>query len=412
MKKSILFAIMMVSIFMLVSCGKNVDIKDVNGDDSNISDDTSNKKLKYDTYGHWYVSNKNEDDVSNYTPHTYKEGICSVCNMSAILYNLKDDDSYEITGCLDEKITSINIPQVYNDASVTSISVGAFSNLEKLKSVSILNNIRYIESSAFLGCSKLSSVEIGSSVKTIGSYAFSGCTSLSSITIPSNVVSIGNYIFNGCTKLESITLSTKITEIPEGAFLNCYKLTSITIPANITKIADKAFNNCYRLVEVNNLSKLSISTGSSNYGYIGYYAKLVNTTSKSSIVKTYNDYKYMIIDNEYILLDYTGSKTDIILPDTLNGKNYKLTFSYVFYNSNLTSVMIPTAITGFSSYITNTSYSSETKFYYKGTLSDWNTNIYYTNYNIYYYSATKPTYSYYNSYKYWHYVSGVVTVWE
>ena len=66
-------------------------------------------------------------------------------------------------------------------SSVTSISLGAFSNCKNLTSVTIPEGITTISQSAFCQCSSLYSVAIPRSVATIRNYAFMQCDSLNEV---------------------------------------------------------------------------------------------------------------------------------------------------------------------------------------------------------------------------------------
>lgn len=125
-------------------------------------------------------------------------------------------------------------------------------------------------------------------MSSIGPGAFNYCYSLESITIPESVTSIGSEAFNYCCGLRSVTFgeNSQLTSIGDYAFLGCYSLESITIPASVTSIGEWAFVECYRLVEVWNLSKLNITAGSEDNGYVGYYAKRVETEPSESYVYT------------------------------------------------------------------------------------------------------------------------------
>lgn len=64
--------------------------------------------------------------------------------------------------------------------------------------------------------------------EAIPDNAFSNMDKLKSVVVPDNVVSVGSNAFAGCTNLESVTLPA-VESIGEGAFKDCGSLTSITI---------------------------------------------------------------------------------------------------------------------------------------------------------------------------------------
>ncbi|HCH73991.1 MAG TPA: hypothetical protein DEV87_02275, partial [Clostridiales bacterium] len=158
-------------------------------------------------------------------------------------------------------------------------------------------------------------------VTSIGSWAFSSCTSLTSISIPDSVTSIGNRAFSGCTSL-----------------------TSVTIGKGVTSIGEDAFGDCDKLVEVINKSNLNIAKGSSDNGYVGYYALKVKTDGQSDIVNK-NDCLFYTYNNINYLLGYVGNDTNINLPKNLNGENYQI-YKFAFWDcTSLTSITIPDSVT-------------------------------------------------------------------
>ncbi len=270
--------------------------------------------------------------------------------------------------------------------SGTSISDSAFRNCTGLMSVTIPNSVTSIGNYAFSGCDKLqdiyitdiaawcnisgvnylmaygasnknlylnnelvTSLTIPDSVTSIGGAAFSGCSGLTSITIPDSVTSIGDDAFRDCSGLISVSLGNGVRRIGDSAFNSCEKLTSITIPHGVESIGNYAFLGCWRLIEVHNKSSLTIIAGSSDNGYVASYAKNVYTdTEGDSKLSTENDYVVYTEGTEKILVDYTGTKTELTLPSYITQIN-----DWAFSNcAELTSVTIPDSVTslGYSAF--------------------------------------------------------------
>ena len=185
------------------------------------------------------------------------------------------------------------------------------------------------------------------SVTSIGYGAFYNCSSLTAITIPEGVTSIGNYAFSGCSRLTSITLPESVTSIGFDAFYNCSSLTAIILPEGVTSIGSSAFQYCSSLYKVINYSNLSLSKGSSNYGYVAYYAEVVY---RGSELTTVGDYQFYTSNGIHSLVNYIGDDTEIVLPDSYNGENYKIGDCAFSGCRSLTSIILPEGVTSIGNY--------------------------------------------------------------
>ncbi len=373
-------------------------------------------------------------------------------------------------------LQSIEIPD-----GVTSIGDSAFSGCSLLQSIEIPDGVTSIGDSAFRNCTSLQNILVDEnnlnyksidgnlyskdgktliqyaigktatefvvpdSVTSIGERAFLNCTSLQSIVIPDSVTSIGDYAFYYCTSLQSIVIPDSVTSIGERAFYYCTSLQSIEIPDSVTSIGDDAFYCCYKLVEVINKSSLTIEKGSSDNGDVGYYAlRVLNEQPTPSNFVTEGDYTFYKYEDKYYLMGYTGSQTELTLPESVDGDNSYEIYKYAFYrNGKITSVIISDGVTSIGhsafSYCTSlqsivipdsvTSIGDSAFFdcrslqtvYYTGSADEWNNisiidsfNSYLTDATRYYYSESEPALNSFGTEyigDYWHYVDGVVTVW-
>ena len=292
---------------------------------------------------------------------------------------------YECSG-----LTSIVIPN-----SVSSIGNKAFQNCKNLANIEIPNSITSIEDETFYKCSALTSIVIPNSITSIGASAFYYCTALTSIVIPDGVTSIGDnafyntawynnlsdgvvyagkvlykykgkmpantsivvkdgtlsiacYAFKDCSRLKSIEIPNSVTSIGEYAFYNCYELTVIVIPNSVTNIGNRAFNGCSELKTVINFSNLTFRKGSSDYGYIAYYANKVINAPNGFI-----DGDFVWFENEdgMTLAGYLGDATELILPADYKGKSVTSIGTYAFRDcTSLTSIVIPNSVTSIGDY--------------------------------------------------------------
>ena len=287
------------------------------------------------------------------TGHSISDNSCVYCGQPAsegLDMVLISEGEYTVSGigtCTD---TEILIPTTYNGMPVVSVEASAFLNNTAITSVVLPDGITSIGENAFNGCESLTSVTFGknSQLSSIGPGAFNYCYSLESITIPESVTNIGSEAFNYCCGLRSVTFgeNSQLTSIGDYAFLGCYSLESITIPASVTSIGEWAFVECYRLVEVWNLSKLNITAGSEDNGYVGYYAKRVETEPSESYVYTDENGYVIYYDGKVkALINYIGNETKLTIPADITELNcfalsdcYNITSVTFGENSQLTSI--------------------------------------------------------------------------
>ena len=270
----------------------------------------------------------------------------------------------------------------------TSIASDAFSGCSGLTSITLPNGLTSIEGSAFSGCSGLTSITIPNSVISIGSSAFSGCSGLTSITIPNGLTNIESSVFSGCSGLTSITIPSSVTSIGSGAFSGCNGLTSITIPNSVTSIGESVFRNCTSLenLTIPFVGHSSTSTGFQGvFGYIfGYTTRTANsgygsssssfttltTGSVENAVCSWTDttYSYRVKTGFLKYTTYYGLHSYwYYIPSSLKNvtvtggnintaafcrvPNMSVTIngaesinSYAFYNSQVTSITIPSTV--------------------------------------------------------------------
>ena len=144
-----------------------------------------------------------------------------------------------------------------------------------------------------------------------------------------------------------------VTRIADRAFYANDSLYRITVSNSITEIGTSAFHLCYRLAEIDNLSELEITVGSMSNGYIAYYATKVYKTEENNgerIITDNDGYVFYYDGTTYYLIDYTGSSTELSLPEKVKDSSYEIA-AYAFYNrSSITSVELSSGVTKIGEY--------------------------------------------------------------
>ena len=186
----------------------------------------------------------------------------------------------------------------------------------------------------------------GLPVTGIGRVAFRYNGSITSVKIGNNVTSIGFEAFRECDRLTFLTIGDGVTTINSSAFYGCGGLTSITIGNSVTDVSSSAFNACGKLVEVINNSSLSVTAGSTDNGYVAYSAKEIHSGPSKMVNE--NGYIFYTYEGVDYLIGYVGSDRELTLPESYNGRSYKI-YDRAFYNyAELKSVTIPESITDIS----------------------------------------------------------------
>jgi hypothetical protein len=177
---------------------------------------------------------------------------------------------------------------------------------------------------------------------------FQNCSNLISVVLSSQISYIPASLFWNCGSLSQITIPDSVERIEPQAFYGCSALTTVTIPAGVTEIHYEAFYGCQSLIEVINLSALNIAAGSSDHGYAGYYARTVHS-GESQLVNV-DGYVFYADEAGAYLISYTGSETNLVLPEDFNGSTYRIHSRAFYNNQTINSVVLSDGVTDIGEY--------------------------------------------------------------
>ena len=296
---------------------------------------------------------------------------CKSLSAIKLSENITVINSYTFDSC--ESLTNITIPN-----KVTKIDIAAFRYCTGLITMDLGTGVKTIGNSAFAGCASLKNISISDAIEEMGTSVFYGCDNLimntydnayylgnqnkpyivliSSIdteigccTIHSDTKVIYADAFSGCSNLMSIIIPDNTITIGNNAFYNCANMMFVTVGSNVRNIGDNAFYKCNWLVEVFDKSQMDIiNSGYSNsHGYIKNYALNLYTPTQGCkrTWETEDNFIFYEGENVCYLLRYLGTATQLTLPESCNGKKYKI-YGSAFANClDVTEIIMSNNIT-------------------------------------------------------------------
>ena len=187
--------------------------------------------------------------------------------------------------------TNIVVPDTIDGRKVTVLGNSTFqycTQASDIESVTLPDSLTTIEKNAFYNCEKLKSVTIPQNVSSIGLAAFVEGLSESSLTeikvdpenpyfsekdgvvfskdgtklivfpsgrsgdyqIPDGTVSVGDYAFYYCVNVSSITVPGSVRSLGEGAFGNCSSLTKAVLNEGLEEIGEYAFQSSSGICDI------------------------------------------------------------------------------------------------------------------------------------------------------------------
>ena len=304
--------------------------------------------------------------------------------------NLKAVDLYgctaltEIRGSAFSGCDSLNNLNIANCRSLTHIGDYAFNQCESLTNLDLsgCTSLTNINSNAFGGCTGIESVSFPSSLTYLGYGAFEGCVSLKAIdlSVCSNLTSIPGSAFDSCTSLEDLTLPSNINSIGSYAFYGCSSLKPFRVPSTLNgrNIGSSAFYGCEGLYELwCESSRSDLVVGSSDRGYIAYYAIAIHYSYSESALTfhtlTQNGVEYEFAYDREVsgsdsgvryLIGATGyDGSSVFQFPTTTTYNY-IVSRFLADDVSFSSAYVPTCVQGFeTSYLNRWGYPT---IYYAG----------------------------------------------
>ena len=232
-----------------------------------------------------------------------------------------------------ELVTELVVP-----GSIEIIPAYAFANISCLQSVIISEGVKGIKENAFENCHNLTDIAFPKSIEyiyishvsaSLGPYYTIENVYLSDLAAWCNVDVFSdydnelffgtNYYLNG-KLITDLVIPEGVTCIKNDTFTGMKNLISITLPSTLEYISYRAFKNTGAL-ELYNFSPITVMPASNNPLMI---ENVCYTKDESNISTTDDGFTVYCDDNYNYIIAYSGNKKDIILPEKINGREYRI----------------------------------------------------------------------------------------
>lgn len=207
---------------------------------------------------------------------------------------------------------------------IVTIADNAFSNNEKITSITFPKSLKYIMRDAFVGAENLKTVNYKGTIEELNLYSFGGTAYHKNLMKQEEVVIENNFVISGYGCSGEVVLPETITGIAVNAFSNS-KIKKVVIPDSIVEIPEYSFESCKELEEVILPSKLKTIGDSAFFGC----NKLISIDLPDTITRL-----------EAYSLAHTGEIPHIVVPKGVTSLE-----DGVFYGANFEKITLPNTLT-------------------------------------------------------------------
>lgn len=215
-KLMIVFAIMVLGMSLLMSCGDK---------ESGNAESNSGNLIKSVSA----VEESEENSEISYEYDVQEDGTLS-------LKRLYSNDAY----------SKISVPSEIDGNTVSKVNGSLFKNDKEVKKVVLPQTVTEIGKETFYFTSNMEELVINGAIETIGEDAIYGCSSLKTLTFKDGLKTIEKNGIGQCEKLTDVYLPSTVESVDVNNFMLCAKPIKIHVPAGSTTesvIKDLTENN-------------------------------------------------------------------------------------------------------------------------------------------------------------------------
>ncbi len=267
------------------------------------------------------------------------------------LFNGSSTYTLEITA--EDNITEIlpytfyncdGLAHIYIDANVTNINAYAFTGCPLLSSVVLPNTLKTVDKDAFLDSIAIETVNfLGTPDEWVG---------ISFTNENSNPVFFAESLSFDGVLAEDVTITDAVTTINKYAFDNCQTIKTLNLTPTTLLIGASAFKDCANITDVyfdgtaEQWGKVTIQDNNEPIQNATIHQLQEPPVVEPPVVEPTVEFEYEIGNTGITITKYTGTATDVTIPDTINGITVTEIGEGAFKgNETITNVVIPDSVT-------------------------------------------------------------------
>ena len=221
-----------------------------------------------------------------------------------------------------------SLERIVLSEGVKYIEDSVFQSLDSLTDVTLPDGLVSIGSDAFSGCDSLTQLIIPDSVESIGEDAFSDMKSLEMLKLPAAPVDLGQGVVKGMNRIGSLALPEGLKDLPNNCFTESYGLSALYIPASVVNFPDSIPD----WIIVYTPKGSPAQMWADKQGIATAVCDSADDLPQTSVEQE-DQYLYVILDGEAILVDTIPEIQYVSVPDTFGGAPLT-TIRHAFYNDN------------------------------------------------------------------------------
>lgn len=244
-----------------------------------------------------------------------------------LILSVGADSNYQVLSYIGTN-PKVVIPETFNGKPLTHIAEKVFYGKDFVTSITG-NNIITLAKQAIYNCKKLESISFPNATTSVGSYQFSSCVMLTDINLP-NMETIGFNSFGSCKALKTLNLP-KVTTLGDSIPYVNTSLEIFNAPL-VTKVGAD-FKDCLLINTIIVAEGCTFNAKFDSTIFTKTTVNSIDTYERTVKIISENGFNYLPDGDNYKLVSYSGTEVNIVIPQTVNGKDVTSIAERSFYSN-------------------------------------------------------------------------------